>query len=103
MIDYYHLHPEIVETKSDGDGYEVKLCTSCTASIKKNEDPPLSIKAGVDFGLYHRIGLEPLSLAERNIISTYKHYLFPSRQDQEQFGQTAGAHPELHQGMFDCV
>ena len=41
MIDYYHLHPEMVETKSDGDGYKVKLCTSCAASIKKNEDPPL--------------------------------------------------------------
>ena len=47
----------MVETKSDGDGHEVKLCTSCVASIKKNEDPPLSIKAGVDFGSYHRIGL----------------------------------------------
>ena len=74
MIDYYHLHPEMVETKSDGGGHEVKLCTSCVALIKKNEDLPRSIKAGVDFGSYHRIGLEPLSLAERNIISTYRHY-----------------------------
>ena len=74
MIDYYDLHQEMVELKSDGDGHEVKLCTSCVASIKKNDDPPQSIKAGVDFGSYHRIGLEPLSLAERNIISIYRHY-----------------------------
>ena len=73
-IDYYHLHPEMVKTKSDGHGYEVKLCTSCTALIKKNKDPPLSIKAGADFRSYHRVGLEPLSLAEWNIISIYRHY-----------------------------
>ena len=52
-----------------------RLCPSCIkfATIKR-QDPPLSLKPGIDFGSYRRIGLIPLSLMERHIVSKYRHY-----------------------------
>ena len=84
---YYHLHPELVERKNitlecpessrlihnAAQAYKVKVCTSCKASIDKDIVPPNSVKYK-DFGSYHRVGLTPLSLMERHIISKCRHY-----------------------------
>ena len=82
---YYHLHPEFIEPPDDPrdeDFYHnwARLCQQCS-KFKGREDcndsdkpPPLSLKAGVDFGSYHRIGLPSLSLMERHIVSKFRHY-----------------------------
>ena len=78
---YYHLHPELVSTKSDGT-QTVMLCQDClpdkyTATTNSdgtvNEGravrPSLSIAAGVDFGYFRRLGLAPLNFHEKTILS----------------------------------
>ena len=84
-IDYYFLHPEfveLVETDNIDDNFRrvhnthcAWLCPSCHKDLKKKENiPSMSIKAGVDYGSYHRVGLEPLTLIERHIISRVRLY-----------------------------
>ena len=97
---YYHLHPEFVEKVSsahnmtgDHATYYVRICKTCCDSLdKKDTDdkeedecvipgdaddatsaPQFSVKK-VDFGCYQRLGLEPLSVMERHIISKYRLY-----------------------------
>ena len=84
---YFHLHPEFVEEYKEDDGkigFKVMLCGDCHRSVtKKNEKtgdpepeiPGLSIASGVDFGDLRRVGLTPLTLRERNIISKVRHYI----------------------------
>jgi hypothetical protein len=51
----YHLHPELVEERSDGTEY-TRLCPTCYQKIvKKGKTPELSIAGGIDFGNYKRI------------------------------------------------
>jgi len=74
----YHLHPEFVEkyNKDNGKvGFRAKLCSGCSTSTMLNTIPTRSIASGVDFGDYQRIGLEPLTLRERHIISKVRHCL----------------------------
>ena len=84
---YYFLHPEFVElirddqTKcvnsrcsSEEDTHCAWLCASCWKDVEKGEIPASSLKAGIDYGSYHRVGLEPLTLFERHIISRVRHY-----------------------------
>jgi hypothetical protein len=68
----YHLHPEFV----DGEGKAAKatLCPNCNDAIKAGEIPEYSIASGVDFGDCRRLGLEPLTMRERQIISKVRHY-----------------------------
>ena len=88
-IDYYFLHPELVESLHDDcnksnsnrencqlvqDRHCAWLCPSCHKDIQKGDIPSNSIRAGIDYGSYHRIGLEPLTLIERHIISRVRHY-----------------------------
>jgi len=80
---YYHLHPEFVQEKVPGDplkGYTATICSECEKVIEsggttKIPYPRRSIAAGVDFGDADRIGLEPLTERERQIISKVRHYL----------------------------
>ena len=94
---WYHLHPEFVDeyVKDTGHvGFRAKLCGSCHDTVKKRlvwkragkpEDlyhpdskeryPPRSIARGVDFGDARRIGLEALTLRERQVIAKVRHYL----------------------------
>ena len=79
---FYHLHPEFVEKKTDPEGkvrYRAKICSSCASSLKRkgneNKPPPLSLKSGIDYGSPERVGLEPLSLIERRIISKVRHFV----------------------------
>jgi len=80
---YYHLHPEFVQEKVPGDpiqGYTATICSECEKVIESGGSPELpyprrSIAAGVDFGDANRIGLEPLTERERQIISKIRHYL----------------------------
>ena len=97
---YYHLHPEFVEQVSSVYNtmgvdvtFCVRICKTCCNSLDKmknnvkEEDafviprdsddaanvPHFSIKR-VDFGCYQQVGLEPLSVMERHIISKYRFY-----------------------------
>ena len=80
---YYHLHPEFVQEKVPGDplkGYTATICSECEKVIESGGTPKVpyprrSIAAGVDFGDANRIGLEPLTERERQIISKVRHYL----------------------------
>ena len=86
-VKYFHLHHEFVEEYEEDDGkigFKVMLCGDCHRSVtKKNEKtgdpepeiPGLSIASGVDFGDFRRVGLTPLTLRERNIISKVRHYI----------------------------
>ena len=77
--------PEQEYEEDDGKiGFKVMLCGDCHRSVtKKNEKtggpepeiPGLSIASGVDFGDFRRVGLTPLTLRERNIISKVRHYI----------------------------
>jgi len=77
-IKRYHLHPEFVEVYEMDNGkrgIRAKICSSCHDSIKGGKIPELSLANGVDFGDYRRIGLTPLTLRERHIISKVRHYI----------------------------
>ena len=58
--------------------YRALICSSCASSLKRKGDeitaPHLSLKSGVDYGSPERVGLEPLSLMERHIISPVRHF-----------------------------
>ena len=76
---YYFLHPELVEPDITKDKllqvhHSAWLCGTCSTNVKKEKDPPLSLKAGTDFGSFERVGLTPLSLMERHIVSKVRHY-----------------------------
>ena len=81
--EYYHLHPEFVHEKVPGDplqGYTATICSDCEKVIESGGTPELpyprrSVAAGVDFGDANRIGLEPLTERERQMISKNRHYL----------------------------
>ncbi|KZR99781.1 Uncharacterized protein APZ42_004224, partial [Daphnia magna] len=68
---YFHLHPEFVTASRDETGSvtceTAKLCAGCWYHLGKRQPtiPPLSIAAGIDFGVPSRIGLPPLRLAEQ--------------------------------------
>ena len=53
-----------------------KICSSCLRILEQKNTtlPPLSIAAGVDFGVPSRIGLPPLSLAEQYVIARARLY-----------------------------
>ena len=75
---YYNLHPEFVNEKNPGhpiEGYTAMICSHCVKSINNGKCPWRSLAAGVDFGDPRRIGLEPLTKRERQIISKIRHYL----------------------------
>jgi len=80
---YYHLHPEFVQEKVSGESeksYTATICSECEKVIKSGGDekvpyPRRSLAAGVDFGDANRIGLEPLTERERQIISKLRHFL----------------------------
>ena len=71
---HYHLHPELVTNDTNCTSPKAYLCTECWESVKKQCVPQNSIASHVDFGLFTRIGLEPLSLREMHIISQVRHY-----------------------------
>jgi len=75
---YYHLHPEFVDEEINKDSkksYTFTICLECKKSIDAGEVPRNSLAAGIDFGDANRIGLEPLTDRERQIISKVRHYL----------------------------
>ena len=65
----YHLHPELVDTDEEsGEEYSM-VCPLCWKQICRKTRPKLSIAAGLDFGYYKRLGLEPPNLDEQMILS----------------------------------
>ncbi|KAI9551001.1 hypothetical protein GHT06_005557 [Daphnia sinensis] len=75
---YFHLHPEFVTAARD----ETGSVTSETAKLgagyhlgkRQPTIPPLSIAAGIDFGVPSRIRLPPLRVAEQYVISRARLY-----------------------------
>ena len=80
---YYHLHPEFVREDvcpGEKNRYYAMICSDCEKVIESGGTPELpyprrSVAAGVDFGDANRIGLEPLTERERQMISKNRHYL----------------------------
>ena len=71
--DYYHLHPELVAEKVGG--VFVHLCPSCDADMfQAAVRPRYSIAKGVDFGCYHRLGLETPNIHDIAIIARIRRY-----------------------------
>ena len=71
--DYYHLHPELVSVREDG--VFVHLCPTCDADMyQSNVRPRYSIAKGIDFGCYHRLGLETPNIHDIAIIARIRRY-----------------------------
>ena len=76
---YYNLHPEFVQEKVSAESvksYSATICSNCKSSLNNKRTPWRSIVSGVDFGDARRLGLEPLTERERQIISKVRHYLY---------------------------
>jgi len=78
---YFCLHPELVEKddkeielETTGVGHSARMCSNSLDSVKHGKVPQRSIRAGIDYGSYWRVGLEPLSLMECHIVSKCRHY-----------------------------
>jgi len=68
---YCHLHPEFVREDvcpGEENRYWATICSHCKESLDENV-------SGVDFGDARRLGLEPLTERERQIISKNRHYI----------------------------
>jgi len=75
---YFHLHPEFVDEKvvpGEPNKYYATICSHCKKSLDENKSPWRSLVSGIDFGYANRIGLEPLTELERQIISKVRHYI----------------------------
>lgn len=76
---YYHLHPEFVQEMISAESeksYNATICSNCKTSLDNKKSPWRSIVSGVDLGDANRIGLEPLTERERQIISKLRHFLY---------------------------
>ncbi|KAK4028499.1 hypothetical protein OUZ56_017768 [Daphnia magna] len=77
---YFHLHPEFVTAARDETGSvtseTAKLCAGCWYHLGNRQPtiPPLSIAAGIDFGVPSRIGRPPLHMAEQYVIARARLY-----------------------------
>jgi len=75
---YLHLHPEFVREEivpGEKNRYYATICSYCKKSLDSNKSPWRSIVSGVDFGDGNRIGLEPLTERERQMVSKVRHFL----------------------------
>lgn len=77
----YHLHPELVFTSTkfeDGTDSakepQCHFCPKCNMARGTSNVSPLSIAAGVDFGLASRLKLSPLSPVEELLVSPARVY-----------------------------
>ena len=76
---YLHLHPEFVrEDPSPGEEnrYWAMVCSHCKKSLDEKKSPWRSLVSGIDFGVANRIGLEPLTERERQMVSKIRHFLY---------------------------
>ena len=64
--DFFHVHPELVETDADTGCLTVCLCDTCSkaAAATNGRAPASSIAGGCDYGLLTRLGLELPSALE---------------------------------------
>jgi len=75
---YLHLHPEFVREEivpGEKNRYYATICSYCKKSLDGKKSPWRSIVSGVDFGDGNRIGLEPLTERERQMVSKVRHFL----------------------------
>ena len=76
---FCHLHPEFVrEDLSPGEEnrYWAMVCSHCKKSLDEKKSPWRSLVSGIDFGVANRIGLEPLTERERQMVSKIRHFLY---------------------------
>ena len=66
----FHLHPELVSETDNG--LQTMICPNCQKHLLKYNCPPMSISAGVDFGDFTRLLLEPPNLHEQILLSRYQ-------------------------------
>ena len=52
------------------------ICSNCKACLDDKKTPYQSLAAGIDFGDPYRIGLEPLTERERQMLSKIRHFLY---------------------------
>lgn len=71
---YWHLHPELVETGEGGSTSSALLCSRCCEAVQKKKVPKNSIKSGVDFGWFKRLGLTEPNLPEQLILARNRLY-----------------------------
>ena len=77
---FYHVHPELVvehENDEDEDHEKVLLCPECSKVARKKDatkPPKLSIASGLDFGNFHRIGLEAPNHHEQSVMALVRRY-----------------------------
>ena len=77
----YHLHPEFVDATHDASNPSMLFCDRCKTQVGagKSKAPPLSLAAGIDFGVLSRITefRDPdmqLSEAEQMLLSEVRLY-----------------------------
>jgi len=70
----YHLHPEFVQHSEDKSEHHTLVCGTCMRAISAGRVPTNSIAAGVDYGDFNRIGLQPLTPMERLLIARARLY-----------------------------
>ena len=63
----FHLHPELVSETDNG--LQKMICPNCQKHLSKYNHPPMSISAGVDFGDFTRLLLDPPNLHEQILLS----------------------------------
>ena len=66
----FHLYPELVSETDNG--LQTMICPNCQKHLSKYNHPPMSISAGVDFGYFTRLSLEPPNLHEQILLSWYQ-------------------------------
>ena len=66
----FHLHPELVSETDNG--LQTMICPNCQKHLSKYNCPPMPISAGVDFGDFTRLLLEPPNLHEQILLSRFQ-------------------------------
>ena len=105
QLKWYNLHPEFVdEYKKDNGkiGFRAKICGVCSESIRARKIPERSIASGVDFGDYQRIGLEPLTLRERHVISKVRHFIHVYKIESNNKGNKVTSSHHHHSALKGC-
>ena len=76
----YHVHPELVhycptqQFPGTPPVEKTLLCPQCAKDIMAKKKPALALASGVDFGVYTRLPLDPLSLLEVYAIAKLRRY-----------------------------
>ena len=68
---HFHIHLELISLDGNDNEFTM-ICSTCWKHLVNVEVPALSVKGGIDFGWYRRLGLELPNLHEQIILSPYR-------------------------------